>query len=277
MLLAATQPSPSSTPALNQGGYTHYRCVGLLPRREFLRKDKVKDEPMKTIRPWLNALSLVLLIIFISSATLAQSNALPPELNQQSSLSEILSWLDQKGFPQARIGVIDPGSPTYESGGMLEGPEPSTKLVLSQGFRLVQTDNCHLTLRNEAAIAISFSSKSHDSELATLFEHKGGSSPQPRVVHLIVWLEKLSHTKNKTPRLHTRDPEQAKLLGAWRTKFTYKGFFGRNFFSLAVDDSSRGMKEVLTSEAATFTFDNRELSKQFTAALHLAIRICKEQ
>lgn len=90
-----------------------------------------------------------------------------------------------------------------------------------------------------------------------------------------MWLEKLSYSKGKAQR-HTTNPDKAKVVGTWRTKFTYRGFFARAVFSMSFSDPNLGtMKEVMTTETLTFTFDDREMSERFNAAFRQAIKLCQ--
>ena len=226
-------------------------------------------------------LLIFLLLVVITSTSprlLAQHRTgLPPELNQDSTPSEILAWLDKTILPLARVGFSFSGSPNSDESNL--GPygdaTPGAKMVFSQGFRLARLDGCHLTLRNEALTALYFSSKSHTSDLATLFENRNGNAPPPRAGQLVMWLEKLSATKGGPPRRYTTSSEQAGSLGTWRIRFTYRGFFARNVFSLSINDPERGMREIITELNMTFAFDDKEISERFNTAFRRAIKICQ--
>ena len=229
---------------------------------------------MRRLQPMLYVLFLIVAISFANSEASAQDKArLRPQLNQSSSIEESLAWLDKTSFANARVG-FDLGSPNSEESN--RGPygdgTPSAKVVFSQGFRLARLDGCHLTLRNEAVSVFDFPGKGHKSNVASLLENrKGDTSGQ-----LFMWLERLSYTKGRAPYRHTTNPDNAKLLGTWRTKFTYRGFFARDVFSMSISDPEHGrMSEVIKAGTMHFTFDDRVMSEQFNTAFRQAIRLCQ--
>ena len=50
-------------------------------------------------------LFLVALSLSLNSVAFAQKSSLPAELTENSSLTEIIAWLDKTSFAQARIGL----------------------------------------------------------------------------------------------------------------------------------------------------------------------------
>jgi hypothetical protein len=224
----------------------------------------------------LHVLFLIVIINFSNSETAAQGKAqLPPELTQNSSPAEILAWLDQTSFANARVGLNQGGSKTrYYSGVVVSHGVSPAKAVFSKGFRLARLDGCHLTLRNEAVSVVDFSGPRYSGDVKTLLENRKGNTAG----QLFMWLERVSYTKGKAPYRLTKNPEKAKLLGTWRTKFTYRGFFARDVFSMSFSDPEQGpMREVMDTTTLTFTFDDRDAAERFNAAFRQAIKLCQSK
>jgi hypothetical protein len=215
---------------------------------------------------------LLLTSISLNSVAFAQESVLPPELNQTSSLSEILAWLDKNSFPQARIGLNL--SRTSDSISC-EGCGVYDSAVFSQGFKLIKADGCSLTLRNEDIKILSFSTtarSSYDDISLERFRRKGvGRTPYP--AELYIRLNRMKPERGKRPQLHTKDPAKAKLLGSWRTEFKEKG--GRDVLLIVILDSPPGGgRDDMYGGSINFTFDSQEMSEQFNAAFRQAIKLC---
>jgi hypothetical protein len=212
----------------------------------------------------LHALCLIVVINVSASDAIAQDR-LPAELNRNSSLSEILAWLDKTSFAYARVGLDD----SYED--LPDDPSSTGNLVFSQGFKLTLIDGCHLTLRNEAIQILDFSRQGDD--VANFLERRKGNTAG----QLFMWLERLSYDKGRAPYRHTADPDKAKLLGAWRTKFTFRGFFGKDVFDISLGGPNQGEMKVIHSATLTLTFDDREMGERFNAAFRQAIKLCQNK
>lgn len=240
---------------------------------------------MKTFRSALHTLLLIMLISFLDSETVAQKRSLPPELNQSSSLQEILDYLDKTSFVHARIGLKAKGPESYTDsndpvGSMIvTSSRLSEEVVLSQGFKLASVQGCKFTLKNDEVKIIDWWTKSYNRDLASfskfIFEGEKGKPPlTPRSAVVFIPLDKMSH-KNKGPYRLTKNPEEAKVLGTWRTKFQPKGFFVRNIFGMELYAAQPGeITERTDAETLTFTFDDKEMSEKFNAAFRQAVRIC---
>jgi len=76
---------------------------------------------------------------------------------------------------------------------------------------------------------------------------------------------------------YTTDQQKVRLLGAWRTDFTYNGSFSRTIVGLTL--SSPDWKEPQRWEGMNlaFTFDTKEMSENFDAAFRQAIRLCRKR
>ena len=231
---------------------------------------------MRTFLPLLQVLFLIVIINFWNSETAAQGKAqLPPELTQNSSPAEILAWLDRTSLANARVGLNSDGGKSRSMYGVqVNHGTPSAKAVFSKGFRLARLDGCHLTLRNEAVSVIDFSGGRYSADVKTLLESRKGNTAG----QLLMWLERLSYTKGKAGYRHITDPENAKLLGTWRISFSYRGFFSRDSFSMSFSDPEQGtVREVMTAEKLTFTFDDRDAAERFSAAFRQAIKLCQSK
>ena len=193
---------------------------------------------------------------------------MPAELSRSSSVYEILKWLDGTSFAHARVGVktgSSEGYPDSYNPDLQEGT-PGYTLVFSQGFRLSGIGGCTPTLKN---------GDTHLVDHSKLISDAGSH----RAAELELRLDEMSPTKGKAPYRHTKNPEKARLVGAWRTEYKYKRFWRRRVVG-ALTLYSRESEERLTTwngETLTFTFDSKEMSEQFDAALRRAIRLCNEK
>lgn len=227
---------------------------------------------MKTLKPLFCAFLVILSMGFLKSATFAQKNVLPPELNQTSSLSEILAWLDKNSFPQARIGLDlwkYSSSPSRVAGRWVH-----ESAVFSKGFKLIKADGCYLTLGNDDIKILSFGTTAYGYERQSLASfRKEATDLTPYPAELYIRLNRMSYKKGKKPYLHTKNPDEAKLLGSWRTEFKEKG--GRDVLLIVVFDSPPGVgRDQMYGDSVTFTFDSKDMSEQFYAAFRQAIRLC---
>jgi hypothetical protein len=208
-------------------------------------------------------------IVLLSSGTAAQDRGrLPAELSRSSSVEEILDWLDRTSFAYARVGLktgsseVLPGSynPDWQEG------TPNYTLVFSQGFRLSGVGGCTLTLKNGDTYLVDHS------KLVT-------DTGRHSAAELEMRLDEMGPTKGKAPYRHTKNPEKAKLIGAWRTEYKYKSFWRARvvgeltLFSMGWKEQTGGWD----GETMTFTFDSKEMSEQFDAAFRQAIRLCNEK
>jgi hypothetical protein len=214
------------------------------------------------------------MMTLFTSLTLGQEKVLPRELNQTSSLSEILGWLDKTSFANASVGL----KTIVSDAGLDPADRLTAKLsesaFFSPGFRLIKVDGCNLTLRNDNVKVLSFLTSSYNpDEVASLPGYRNGKRQSAAL--LFIPLDKMSDRKGKGPYRHTKDPEKVKLLGVWRTEFKKKGFFSREIFRIDMIPSEQGAtKESMEAQILTFTFEKKEMSEQFNAAFRQAIKLC---
>jgi hypothetical protein len=227
-------------------------------------------EETRSARSLLHALlPAVAIVVLLGSGTAAQERGrLPAELGRSSSVYEILSWLDRTSFPYARVGLKtggSEGSPDSYNPDWQEGT-PSYTLVFSQGFRLSGIGGCTPTLKNGDTYLVDHSKLVSDT----------GSH---RAAELELRLDEMSPTKGKGPYLHTKNPEKAGLVGAWRTEYRYKNFWRRRVVAELTLFSKESQERLVAWDGVTltFTFDSKEMSEKFDAALRQAIRLCNEK
>jgi hypothetical protein len=230
---------------------------------------------MKTLK---SALCLTLLLAAAGSTrsdVSAQKNGLPPGLNEDSTVREILEYLDETSFPHARIGleIYRPGSDEsiYPEEGRIP---PIVSAVFSAGFRLAsEADDCHLRLMNDDVRLYDEESK----DLRPLDLSGVTDTEPPYAAEFSAWLETASHDRGKAPFLHTKDSERAKLLGAWRTEFESRGFFVRDIFGVKMPAVTRGSigKHHSTNGTVAFIFDDRQAGERFDAAFRRLIKLCQ--
>lgn len=230
---------------------------------------------MRQLRTMLRVVSVMAVISFSDLSTFGQNSPdWPAELSPSSSVSELIAWLDQKAFGNASIGLNSRGGTTqYSFGVVISKGSPSAKAIFSKDFRLSGLDGCHLTLKNTAVRVIDFSGGKHSGDVKTLLENRRTATTG----QLLMWLERLSYDKGKGAYRHTKNRTKSDLLGEWRTEFTYRGFFSRNVFSMSFSDPEQGtMREVMTAEKLTFTFDDRDTAAQFDMVFRRAIKVCQQ-
>ena len=83
--------------------------------------------------------------------------------------------------------------------------------------------------------------------------------------------------KGRHTHRYTKDKEKVRLLGAWRTEFSFKGWFSKTMVGLTL--SSPQWKEPQHWEGLNlaFIFDTKEMGDEFDAAFRQAIRLCKNK
>jgi hypothetical protein len=91
-----------------------------------------------------------------------------------------------------------------------------------------------------------------------------------------VQLNRMSPNKGGIHR-YTKDPEKARLFGAWRTDFTYNGWFARTMVGLNLSSTEWKEPQRWNGMNLAFTFDTKEMGEQFDAAFRQAIRLCKSK
>ena len=229
---------------------------------------------MKRFKALLQTLAILLLSAVVPSDALSQKNMLPRALNDNSTIPEILEYLNQTTFPHARIGVHGrrPGSDTTWDADV-GWTYNETALVFSEGFKLVSgLDDCHIRLRNDdVKVYETHRNRPVLIDLATLTP-----TPGPYAAEFSTWLETVSNDRGRATFSHTKNPQTIKLLGGWRTRFISRGFFGRSIFGMEIPAIKRGANnESLTSDTLTFTFDDREMSERFNSAFRRLIKLCQ--
>jgi hypothetical protein len=229
---------------------------------------------MKTLKSPLCVFLLLVMTGLPHSETFAQRNSLPPGLSRDSTVPEILEYLNKTIFPSARIGVRSslPGDVEFWDAetGYYSNPR---SLVFSQGFKLASgADDCHIKLRNDDVKVYDADGKDvRPVDLALVTK-----TQSPYAAEFSTWLETVSHDKGKAQFVHTRNPEIVKLLGAWRTEFQSRGFFGRTIFGVRFPAiKTDGVNEYMMSNTVTFTFDDKQLGERFDAAFRRLIRLCQ--
>lgn len=234
---------------------------------------------MKTLKSTLYALLLLVVISPAHSETPAQRNALPPELNPNSTVREILAYLNETAFPYARIGLKSslPGDPEFWDADTGLYSRASSSYIFSQGFKLapeadVEADDCHVKLKNDDVKLYDAGRK----DVGLIDLGKVTKTPPPHAAEFPIWLETVSYDKGKAQFVHTKNPDIAKLVGAWQTEFQSRGFFRQTIFgvrfpALKPDDPN----EYMMSNTVTFAFDDKQTGERFNAAFRRLIKLCQ--
>src|SRR5215813_9049387 len=172
---------------------------------------------MKPLEHLLTAFTILIITSLSPSPTSAQRKQLPGQLNENSTVAEILEHLNQTIIPYARIGMKTRRPGSSSTWHPKTGWQSSrTSLVLSAGFKLVSGfDDCHLRLRNDDVAVY------EDDKLFDLQNLAG--NPGPYVAEFGTWLETVSLDKGRDPFLRSKQ---------WRTEFNSRGFFVRGVFGI---------------------------------------------
>jgi hypothetical protein len=245
---------------------------------------------MKRFQLLFCALFLFALTFTLNSAAFAQNKSLPAELSEKSSLAEILAWLDKTSFPYARIGmninVMEPNEDSIRT----DVDRYSEWAFFAQGFKLVKSNGCKITLRNDDVKLISFATKYPNPAKGSFANFRKTANNQAKhSSDLLISLDKLSDKKGKAPFQHTKKTDEANLLGTWRTEFKLKNKFFllppskekmqslMNELKIEINGSRQdGQNESMIGDTLTFTFDDKEMSEKFNAAFRLAIKQCSK-
>jgi len=199
---------------------------------------------------------------FLSTRTTGQQNAaLPAELNQNSSVADIITHLDWSFFRNARVLLKETHDAfTYRPPWDDTEPAKST-FLFNAGFRVTNIDGCNVMLRNDDAKRFDKSSFAEKAVIADLW----------------LQLHRLSPTKGRSPYRYTKDPQKARLLGVWRTNYQYRGTFSRTIIGLTLYSPEWKEPQRWEGPSLAFIFDDKETSQQFDAAFRRAITLCKQK
>jgi hypothetical protein len=210
-------------------------------------------------------LLFIVSVVVISSCTgLAQNKpSLPGDLTQKSSVSEIVKWLDQTTFRNARVILKDSWDDfTYRPPWDDSEPAKNT-FIFTQGFRVTNIESCNLLLRND------------DARIVT--KSKVEDSPSRLVAEVWVQLNRMSPTRGRHTHRYTKDPKKVSLLGAWRTEFKYRGWSSRTIVGLTLHSAEWKGPQRWEGMHLALTFDTEEMSKNFDAAFRQAIKLCRSK
>jgi hypothetical protein len=233
---------------------------------------------MRFLRPTLFAILLIVSSSLSSLKALAQQESLlPPDLNQNSSLTEILGWLDENAFPYAQLGLREKGSHTQSVVPFKSGnPIPAQERIFSEGFHVKFVNGCHVTLSNEHVAIIDARNPSSGTFHRFINQKNGERELTPQLAMVFLPLNRMSSKRGKAPHLLDKDHGYAKSVGWWRTSYEQKGFFNKSIFDVELTAAQQPQtKELAHFEYLTFTFATRELAQQFDAAFRRAINLCK--
>lgn len=200
-------------------------------------------------------------MLFSFGASAQNKTPLPGGLKEDSTVSEILTWLGQTAIPDARI-VLKDSRDDFLYRPPWDDTEPMKHtFIFLEGFRVTNIDGCNWMLRHDDAREVDKS--------------QVVDTTRPLVVDLWVQLHRMSPDKGKRTHRYTNDPEKVRLLGAWKSDFKYKGWSSNTMAELKVHYPQGEKPQKWQGYNIAFSFDNKELSEQFEAAFRQAIRLCK--
>lgn len=234
------------------------------------------------------ALLLILLSVTFASKTAAQKITLPSALNKNSTISEILDWLDETSFAKARIGISFDGFSS--SSNPLVPSIPSAGAIYSPGFVRRKTGKqCEMVLRNEQSVTLSGGIGGALSVLDPLGDVRDANAKRlDRIIsdgtvyptEVGINLKRLSAKSGYQPRLLTGDSQIIKLFGAWRTQFKERSllnaidsaiYLPEKLGATDINDSIR-----VSGNKVTFTFDDEKTAGEFDRAFRRVIQLCRD-
>jgi hypothetical protein len=120
-----------------------------------------------------------------------------------------------------------------------------------------------------------------DEELSLCFVHTFCNRilelVHPLIADVWVQLNRMGADKGRHTYRYTMDKEKVRLLGAWRTEFSYNGWFSRTMVGLTLSSPEWKKPQRWEGLNLAFTFDTREMGEQFDAAFRQAIRLCRKK
>lgn len=193
---------------------------------------------------------------------------LPGGLTSDSSVKELLEWLDKSSFAGAWIGLNNVGynySSSYQDGyRVLPASQESFNVYFSQGFKLANLVGCMVTLRND------------DIQLLSPETDKLSQNFAPHIGELYIPLHRLDAKKGKNTHRWTSDAEKGKAYGVWRTTYRSGGFYSKRVFGTSIfPPNRRDLQGYLDADTVTFTFESKQMSDEFDVVFRQAIRRCK--
>lgn len=248
---------------------------------------------MKADKSFIKVFFTIALIFSASLFTFAQKNSLPSGLTDKSSVDEILKWMDETIFPQARIGLESNASGTQQGEIPTSGTRYYEWAFFSKGFKLSNVDGCKITLQNNDFKLLRFETKYPDPSKGSLANFRKVADNQSKsTADFSMSLQNLK--ANKSPYRYTKKQETENLLETWRTEFKFK--FGISFIpskiptqekikeirtnSLTVEVAGageNGQNDSMNGDELTFTFDDKQMSEDFYNAFSRAITLCKDK
>jgi len=110
----------------------------------------------------------------------------------------------------------------------------------------------------------------------TVAKSKLEDNPPDLVAEVWVQLNRMSPNKGRRTYRYTKDPEKARLVGAWWTNFKYRGWSSNTIVGLNLNSSEWKERQRWEGMDVAFTFDTKEQSEKFDAAFRHAIRLCQK-
>jgi len=236
---------------------------------------------MKILKLWSTGLLVIISMSFLSLDVRAQEKVLlPPALNESSSLSEILEWLDKNAFPHARVGLrtrtSSSGAP--RSFGLARKSVSGGERIFSEGFHVTLVDGCQVLLTNEQVTIVDARNPDSGSFYRFITKKNGQRELTPQLATVFVSLNRMSDKRGKSPHLLSNDRKYGKSGGWWQANYEQHGFFNKRIFDAELTPAEPPQtKELGHFDYLTFTFESRDLAEQFDAAFRHAIKICSNK
>jgi hypothetical protein len=236
-------------------------------------------------------LLFVTLNLFFALTVTPQKGSLPENIDEQSSLADILKSLKAESLPFARIGL---NFNAVDIGDVTDVTRYSEFAVFGKGFRLENVDNCTIRLITDDVALIHFSTMYPNPANGSLSNYRRISAGQSKYSgEISIMLDELSETAGRRSYILKKDPEQTRLLGSWRSEYKVRHTKSGSLWPLPSRDDIRkavrnpgplqvkligsgpgSTDERMIGDTLTVTFDEKASSERFDALFRLAIKKC---
>lgn len=240
-------------------------------------------------------LAAVIIASVSSSKTIAQEFVLPSPLSQNSTISELLSWLDETSFAKARIQIIyaEKFSPKTHDVRL------SRSAFFATGFKRAQTaKQCEMVLRSEQSKILAgyvddplpnindpnyfyadtkFLNKIYREDSQTLEKIIADGITHPTAIGIN--LKRVKAKRELEPSFSKGGIEDTEKNGVWRTHFREKSSNAAiNSYIYLTKKSETGntynSSLTMSGDEVEFLFDDEKSAVEFDQVFRRAIQLC---
>jgi len=241
---------------------------------------------MKTLGMLLSCLIFVMSVC-LAANILAQQQPAPVDVNQLSSATEVIEFLNKSSLARARIGLDFDGGESHRGDDNMSRMNAmlarlSEWAYFSSGFTVESFDGCRLRLKNDQVKILKWYSGSADQRFMSLSKflmegRKGEKQLTPQSAVLSVPIHELKYKKEIAPK-YLKYPPTQQLLGAWQIEFNEKNFFRRSVVHMDVTAAEGpDLTSKMTAQKLLFTFEDKQEAENFNVAFRRAIQLCSKK